>query len=718
MFASLKEILRQRGDSDQMSDYSGDKSDYEKDVEELKEKDFDFVDDDIKNALVGIDDDLYKRIGFYYAVKNNEKPKEKVDSVIKKIEEKNKEKIKGYFDVYEKNISNIDFHINKSREKIEECKKDLNEHQGEVEALKKEQHEVLGEIKEIKKEMYLLYEDAAKEKDKILKERVNGRLLEFKNEMSSLIDAYRELDEKRYKTSQAFYEKNKIANEKKIKRFTALKEEVEELSGKVNEKIKVLNESGITEHFTGFLIVVGMASVFAAGWFFSVFTASREMISEDILSFLMKRILSFGMVSFKQGDTAFEVLLALIGVWLGILVLVGVVAWFSHEIIKRHDGYNYRANFRININEDGGLATADIRSRSPFMLWIGLLPFIFVAGIGFILISMFDSNDGDLDVLFKSLSGQMIGTLIAFVATGVVMLYITFVIDERLNKFQYKEGRRFSALMNNWELSFIVVVFVLGVITLIVYSFISGDIKSFVYVDPLISLASFLFMVLFIGFTLGYGIRYRGIYKEKERLDERLKNISLAIEQSSRPKMLDLHTVDSPDFRKKYHKCCSDVLDLPAVQNRMIKQSLSDSENRKLHGFFKWPYKTNFEKHSTDKEYSDSAFYDLFFENFLPHYKIKIDDIHEMLDQKNKDLNQINKDIRDIKNHDSLLWQKIISDIEKNESRIREYMRNKVRVKEEYERYKQAAFLTLQKNISELKEGFDLGVWYMKKNFE
>ncbi len=720
----------------------------EKDSSKIRDFREDFKDTDRKH---------YNKMGFYCAIQASGDPYTEYKKLINEIQGFYSTKAKQCDERYQHTIEYIDYKITLLKNRINEEKEKLIDYHEEPEELEKARKEVEKELEEISITITDIYVKLSYERDKIIDERLEERLKATEKELNKLIDNYQILANKKYKINQELYKDNKQVFDEKVKRFSDIKQELEKIYQPLSNKIGRLSEVGFTEQSANFLILVGTAAIFAAGWFYSVFSASREMSSEDVLSFLMKRFLTFGSSQFKEGSLLIN-LLVFVLVWLLLLALISLVVWICREIIKKSNAPWNKIDLLISFNEEKRFAATRIESRSVFSMWMELLPILFAIGVGFILISMFGSTHEDLDTLLKSLSGQMIGTLIAFVTTGIIILYIILVIEPRLKSQSNQMDTTTPFWKCNWELTAALVGFLVLMVSIVAYSFIvqpdhvsrnldyqqsksaqpttnlnplldnppltdlqkqSLNISSTASrIDPGIALASFIITVLFIGFTLGYGIRHRGMYREKERIENSIKNLSLAIETNSRPKLLDLQAIQKGVFQEKFEKCQSEFFDIIKMRNELVKEMFSDQIVKKNILIFQNPFKWLRYRQKNDEIILEAKEITSIEEKYFPHYKREIENLKLRWQQKKRDLGELNAKIKKIKNRKNELEKEIINNIDKYNSQMVDYHQEKLSCEQQWHKCCNGNLLEQQKNEIAFKDGFGLGLWYKNKGFE
>ena len=651
-----------------------------------------------------ISDKHYKHMGFYCAIEHVENPFENLNALIQDLKSFAEERVSHLKSFFKNNDDRIKSKLGHAEKKLTSDKEILDKYKSEIEDLKKERESILTELDSLKKNIHEEFKKLANAKKDLIENRLKNRLNEINEELNKLLKNYQLLSEKKSDTNKKIFNDNKDSLIKKVQRFEALKKQIEEAYRLIRKKLSDLNDAGFTEGIFTFLNYVGYISLAAAGWFFSIFVADKNIQSQDYVSFIFSRIFAFGSEIFSEGSKFFNVLIMLGGL-LGILFLITLIIWGTDWLIRKRRGNMFEIEqLFVEVDEDSGLFHfAPLYSNTLLISWLNALPPIFIIGLIFILLSLFGTNPPHIENLMTSLSGQFIGAAIALAVTGIMIFYITKVIEPRLLNKDKNDNSIKSILINNWELVFSISLFII-MITLIL---IIRDINN-----STIALLGFFIITLFTAFTLGYGLKYRGLVNVGNRLEMKIRNLSYAIEDNSRPKSLDTKSIESKIFRKKFENCQDDFFRMIIIRNQLVEELLSDRIRKpnvlfsRLKNYLDKKGKPNLEV----RELSSIE------EKYFPEYKQIIDDLKAEWNRMIKKYDEVQKEIKQIKTGESDFENKILKQIRVLENKIDNFKKALSHYEKVYNNKVETIKLWREKCETDLKDGFDLGLWYRKKN--
>lgn len=669
----------------------------------------------------------YNQSGFYCAIGAKQNPHSNFREQLKKIQGIGLSKIKQEDKLFRETERRFENKISQTEKKLKTENENLQRHHNDVVRLREERDKIVSELDELAKQIHDAYKKLAEAKKNLIDGRLKERLDEINAEISQLINNYQLLSKKKSEINKQIYNENKNALDKKVNRFEALKKTIEENYRIIRKKIEIVNAANLTETVFTFLIYVGLISVNAAGWFFSIFVSETKLGNDNFLTFLLRKIFTFGSIFCSGEDKVFSFFLLLIGLF-GILALITFLTWMSERLIKkRGDTSGFSSEFLLDFSDNFEKNYfVRIYSKSLYTFWLQIVPYIFAGGLLLIIFSSFGTNEQEITKLMTSLSGQLIGVTITLLISGMILFYINRVIEPRFLKYagkKYPEERETAKeknnempettieqkisnkllFKNNWELVFTIMLFLSTIAILIIFDDLS---------KRTMALSAFLVIALFTGFTLGYGLKYKGIFLTARHLEGQLTNLSYAIENNSRPKSLDLKSIENQIFKRQFEELNKQFFKLIAIRNHLVFELLSD--NIKKPGLLTSKLKQLFIK---DKK--------LLFENrslsniekiYLPEHTQIIHDFNTEWSRKEIELDEIKKKIILIEERKSELEDKILNEIKTLEIRIDNYkialaQHNKLF----YKKIADIHFIT-EKNERNLQNGFDLGLWYRERN--
>lgn len=648
-----------------------------------------------------VSDKHYNRLGFYCVIQNGENSKAKFDEYLAQLHQSLDKRIKQVNDLSKQNIERIKSKASYTKKKLDKEKSNLENYRAELNELKEKRESKLVELDQLRKRIHDAFKKLADEKRKLIDGRLKERLDEIKDEIKKLIDNHLLLAEKKHEINKKNFDENEHVFKKKVERFQNWKNQLDDSYKLICDKADKLTRTGLSENIVTFLTYVGYFSLIVAGWFFSIFIAERNLSSEDYLSFTLMRIFTFGSDLFASGNK-FLVFTYLIFGLLGLLVLVAAVIWLSQWLIDRRNGGGINNEVIVGFNENGDEIAylVGLNPKSMLTSWLQILPPVFIVGLVFILLSMFGADEKNIGNLLISLSGQFIGAVIALVVSGIAMLYISKIIEPRIMNPLKEKKTNNNLFILNWELFLIIIFFVAQYIIILTFKGIS---------NVSIAVSQFFIVTLFTAFTLGYGFKYRGLFLAKQRMENDLRNLSLAIESNSRPHLFDLKSIEGKSFRKQIDRCQSQFFDMIAMRNHLAKELFFDKIPRPV-----LITKKIRDLLTRDKDLTlDARELTSIEEKHFPELKKIIDDYKADWGRKKKELEEIDKEIKLRYSRKTELDEHYSKRIQSLEASLYNYQKEVIRqqelaYKEEYSTRKE-----YEKNETQLKDGYNLGEWYM-----
>lgn len=666
-----------------------------------------------------IDEKRYNKIGFYCFSDPLNDPKASFEKALADIEKEFADEIRQATEVYEHGVELIKKRIVASEKGLEEEHDNLAKHRDEIKSLREKREKILAEDEEIRKKLTATYQDLADKKRTLVEGRLKTRLEEVEKELQKLIENHQLLSEKKYEVNKRIFDDNKKVFDIKVERFTQLKKQGEQAYQTIRQKLEDLSRAGLTKTAVHFLSYTGVLGLIAAGWFYSVFILSTKIDSDDYLSFFLRRVITFGDAHFHQGNSLVT-LLIFTGVFIGLLVLISAIVWACHKLVDERERGRVRNKIELNFNEDGKVAYyTQINARSTFTVWMQLVPYLLVVGLAFILISLFSLkvDNKDLDILLVSLSGQFMGGVIALAATGVMVLYISLVIEPRLLRQNESLTQRAKWTQHGELVTSIILFLLLMAFVMFSRNIVShpssvhlNTTQTATGLDVTIATAFFLIIVLFTAFTLGYGIKYQGLYHEARHLDAYLRNLSLAIEDNSRPVTLDTKSLRSKKFRKEFEACQEEFFKIIKERNKLVTQLFDNAGDRTpSFGRFKI-FRKNGDTGLVENEHLSKLD-----RQYFPEITKMIDDLEAETQAKQAEAKQIAEKMKIIENRRSELEKTIAQKIQDHEARLFE-LREQLIAKEK-EWHKQINGIKQQQKTNEgkMKDGYELGLLFRQK---
>jgi hypothetical protein len=696
-------------EKEKRSNYEPD-SDFEKDSDEsdLNKEEKERIDSDeeeIKNEKEPIkksdslNNDHYRQLAFYGLIDADDSL-----NIIKVLQTdlnttfSNKEtKINELFKL---KIKRIEEKISIIEEKLKSQKDSLEKFKKGKEELENEKKSILNQLSNLKKELYKEYEKLADGKKDLFEKRLGARLEEINSEISKLLNNYQLLSEKKAEINKKVVNENRESIAKKINRFESKRKQIEDFSLLIYNKLKDLYNAGFSESFFSFISVVGYISLISAGWFFSIYIVEKDLQSEDYLTFILVRIFTFGSQIFSEGNMFINFLILLSGL-ISILLIITMLIWITDLIIQSKNKvyFNLVTYITAEESDNESLYWSPLFNNSYLIPWINRLPIIFIIGLIFILLSLFGTNPPDINKLMMSLSAQFIGAALTLSITGLMIFYITKVIEPRFGK-ENKDESVIKFLTKNWELSFSIISFIAVILLLIFINIENSTIALIIY----------FIITITTSFTLGYALKYRGLINVAEKIEKSLKNLSIAIEDHLRQTTLDSKSIETKSFKDKFEKCLEDFWRMIFIRNRLVEELLVDRA-KKPNKLLKWIDVFFNQKDSPSLEIRELSVIE---EIYFPVNKKIIEDLKDDW-KRNFSLyeNKI-KEIKRIKYGESNFEKIKLREIKLLEDKINNLKKVIISINENLNNELDKNNLNKEKCKSDLNDGIDLGLWYRK----
>lgn len=715
-------------------------------------------DDSRTKLIIPNDEKHYNKLGFYCAFEPVDNPNEKFNELVSNLQQQTEAQIKQISEVYEQTIYHIDYKINLRESNLGEEKESLRKHREQIGTLKAEREKLQKELADFKKALHVAYQELANQKKDLMDKKPNERLKEIDDELKTIIEKHKLFAEEKYQISKRTFADSEPVLKQKIERFTALRAEKEAAYVSIKKKIEELSRSGLTFTAIKFLSSAGLMGVVAAGWFYSVFILATNIQSENYFSFFLNRIIKFGDSKFSAGQNLLVTGGIFLGVLLFLLALTCFIFWTVQILVRKRESDINKSELMINIKEsEKFIYQTQISSSSIFNLWMQIVPYIFILGTIFILISLFGSkieNSSDLDKLLKSLSGQFIGVVIALTATGVIILYISMIIEPRMVN-QLGAQKKGSPLLKHCELTLSIIMFFILMIYMLmpgnnftkreqnpavleqqivetdsripnidssnITSTIQDSVKSnksgkerieLTPTDSKIAIVSFIVIILFTALTLGYGTKYHGLFKQARRLELQIKGLSIAIEEHSKSPVFEADTIMNEKFKEEFSDRINDFMEMIKQKNRLALDLLNDNietQSEKQKNIFGLPRK---------KEDSVSELYKMtpIEEKLFPGIKQTVDDLNYEWKSKEAEFEKVTLKIEQIENRQSELEHTILQRIHGLESALIKYRKQKIMHRKDWHQSQNALRYNFEKKLAALKDGYDLGLTFKNSN--
>jgi NADH:ubiquinone oxidoreductase subunit 3 (subunit A) len=493
--------------------------------------------------------DTIRKRGFFEAISHNGPHQPKLESLLRHFEEKARDKITGLEIYFEKRIQHLRNRISTSQLRIDELKQKIAETE-----LYNENDDT--QLQQLIKDKQLEEDNLNKTQQQITDIRI--RLGEAKaGIINKSLDEAEQQVKKALSIHNIVYDETRLINRKKYedqkdylqrlaKSYQDLHDYYKQRYEKVNKYLQVLDVDGISPITTGALTTIGTVSFGAAGFFFSTFAGNTGFGNQDMFYYVLD-----GVIRTATGPTNALVKLAVL---LSLIALITVISLLCDALIyklRRNRDDEILNKLALGAQMSNKLELLEyqlsLRSNNWYAFWLQLVPGIFIAGLIIISLSQ-NYQSSELSKINASSEGLIIGTSIAISLAGLIYLYITKIVEPRLLKrYEANPTERVNWIKANWELVAVVILFVVFSIGIILIPY--GTTSITIPIDHQIRYAMLLFLAICLvgSMSFAYGIRNRGLIQTGRYLERVIKGLTKAIAYCSAPESPDVHHALTPE---------------------------------------------------------------------------------------------------------------------------------------------------------------------------
>jgi hypothetical protein len=699
-----------------------------------------------KNKII-VDAAFYKRVGFYSAF--NKSSEAEFRDVIQKLHK-----------TVEQNIHNLEKDLNddlarfKSGKqdadgKLSEIKDSLARYEHEVEDFKDELLFLNARLQQLREKTKTVLIEIGAKKETLIKDRQEALLEELNRLNSELEDVVR----KRMHLNEEIFEKQKHVLEEKKEFWGKLFEKYDKEHTQVVEKLRLYNIPGFHFLSSAFLCRAGLVSATVAGGFFGTFAEANHLASGGAFSFIVKALFTFSTTflgrsaDVSSSSTTLLYAAALLGIFVGLLLLMFAVCWLCHFAYERlvlkkssaqaspkgdtaTDVDSKDSTFTTNI--DGGdqlPITAKVAEKSFFALWLKILPVLLFLSIVFILVSL-GTDLSAMSSVDASVAGYGIGLLIAFASSAISYLYLTMILERRIEQRIAKQpDQEISWARLNSELLGIIVAFItVIVITLLGFQY------PFEAESNTLSIVSFLFFIagcLMTAFTLGFGIRLRSLESSRQQLEITCDIIQTKLIRISRPLQIYLTPRENFHFNRKFIQIRDEIMSLMLERTTLTRRAASTplvkshTRNRFFSNLNKWFRKrlpwtavgTERKEFASEQSPSDepgylSASADV--RLAFPRLEAELTSLESEAEEARSRIASVETEIRFRTERKGKFYEERTADLKHQEDRSRNYHKamtdreKKFHQDVDEERWRENFY------VQKIVEGYELGDWFTK----
>lgn len=676
----------------------------------------------LKFRFGNLSEEEWRKLGFYTAIQHPAEPMVKLNALITEYREIVAEKLKNAEDLSGEKETSFKEHIAELENEISETYKFLEEHKLEIEELKEIEEELILNLASQQGKLLESIATFSKKKRDLVKDRI----IELHNELKEHTSQFSDLFKGKNSVNQESYNANKGVLESKVKSFKELREGTEAALKDLNQDIKKESIGGINPTIYGHLLYVGFGLAWVAGWFFATYVQEKQFGNDDYVSLFIKSITFFGGRIFPNN----LLYSGLINLGLVFFILLSVTL-VSLQIKKSADkekrrrypssSENFKSEYSFSLGDKSNLYQTQLKSTSFYEFWLNALPFFLFVGLLFVIASVAIPKEEFSKATF-AMAGQIVGTFIALGTSGIIMLYWSKVIEPRRQKGDENQLFRFKY---NWEIYVSLIIFLISFILLILDLFEGKDKK-------IIATLFFFSVSILTGFVVAYGLRLKGLMKTRKMLQQEIKNLTVAIEDNSRPIPLSIQNLEVKKFQKNYQELSDQLYEMIETRNDWVLTNQGSRKQRRRQnqperevnqGIFH-AIKANFSKLFSNREtliepdvedredFKSLLFSDADFELFPDQIYDLMFLREEFLNTKMK-LEKVEEDILKIKRQESPFAKEKEWKIDSLKNERRHLKKMILDQKQILIELRDAYDIQTHKNLTQLHDGFDLGCWYL-----
>lgn len=644
-----------------------------------KDVDYDRRESDDQNSDSGEPD--YGKLGFFSAILNEE-----LDTLLKRLD--------------------VDITFSKARlEELYQIRKSSHQEkilrlEGIILAFEEKRKTLVDEINELHDKLVEQYEIIAKGQVHLVEKRIEDARKELLNMLDAISKIHHKRGNEQGKISERFKTSTNVLSE--------LAQRYKETYEEVKDKSKQLMKSGVSYVSIHLLLSVSAIVAVASGSFFSIFAEKSDLGAKQLPFQLLYHVFLSSEEFFKITDNRIEGGMLMFAILAAFLIITSFVIYFCQFVLTGIGHSKGEFKFGKAIGGKNGRFSTKISSRTFLAFWLNLLPFFFLLGAFFILVCV-GSNPGDLKKLAEGMASNSLGVIISLMSGGLFFLYIIKVIEPRVSFLKENEKpKRFVFI----EVSLLMGAFIVFLVLLIVVALLPidsiGQEKAEVS-----STAGFLITVTISGILTGYAIRHLSLLITTEYLELTQVRLAYLSTLLSGDQPLAAWLSENTQFGKHFHKL-----------QKELYQLISGKLKVSNYLYHVWPYPLYItsvinrlsqlvRQRDSQKGYLSPQLNSFERINF-PEQRIKIDQLSKQFERLDDDLFKISGERRIVRK----------SNLRSTGSEMRKYEEKLEKSRGDlYELELELNDKKIQLNKqhylreSEIKDGFILGMWFVKSGF-
>ncbi|MFL6278069.1 MAG: hypothetical protein ACJ74G_23010 [Blastocatellia bacterium] len=401
-----------------------------------------------------------------------------------------------------------------------------------------------------------------KEEDEHLRQETDRSHQELLQDMENQLERAK----KSYELKREKWSLNEKEYERRREVLREEQKKVEARLAKASAHIERLAEIGITRTTSGFLVWAGYVSFAGVSGVIANLLAKREQEGADYVSLFIRGVTN--LLGPTEGQNLWILAAKMFGLVAATLLTVYGILWLADKRLAKFDPdwlagsekkkrkkarwsrQELQSQFSVNIPEI---------SRKSYAQLLAAFPYIFVgAVIVFVL-----SAAGNPTATKANAGATYTGFVINLLATAVLLLYATYIIEPRWHKYPEPQARNayFAKMRAHWEFATLVGLLIISLIYT-AFARVAPTPEANVGTNTAVWGVLALFMTL-SSMGLAYGLIQRGLFKDVDHLENDLRLYRRLIEHySTQPTVEDEFEYSEPaelgeilaDYRRTRHE--------------------------------------------------------------------------------------------------------------------------------------------------------------------
>lgn len=540
---------------------------------------------------------------------------------------------------------------------------------------------------------------------------IPDRIEQLKLELAKLAECYDQIADAKSKTNLASYQQQKPKLDARLTRLKKAIGQAETELTDLEERLKGIE--GVSVLGANWLFHLTASSIFVVGWLFSIYAGNRQIDSDDWLSYIMTSIQNAYLAASQKLDFWGPVVIFW-GLLLALTSIAAGVRFIANRLDKKKikvQDDNSAGAVDLNIDIGGAMKTTFSSEYSKgdfFSLWMKLFPAALILGtLFFIIIGL---NSSDQKQFSASLSGQMAGVALALIATGLMYIYIFFVIEKR---------RKTTAPLSFWKANIELISSMIGLVLFVPMSFLYGQ-------SDIVAIVAFGFVLIFFGLVMGYAIYFRSIRTRQWELQEQISVLNYRAEHTMVPTPLYALKSDGHEFRNhmalvqdqiyqlieyRNHQALEATIGANISPKKIIRSFFGGSPVRALKEIYRWRAASKLSQSQNSALTNAQS-------QMLPQFKIMINELEDRRAILEKELKPLQEKYERLTaegtDHVIALRQKIENinfQILENEGLLGAL------IKAQEVCFQNVEHAIIRQQYS-LRDGFDLGLWQRRNGMD